>query len=728
MKLSVKIAFLLSFIFCFSAKAEDMRLENAILINADEIIYNDNIEVVNAFGNVEIAKGDFIVWADEITYNKAQDIIIAKGNITFKDKEGNITYGSSMEFDNNMQTGLIRSPQGRLIDDSRVAAALGERESETLTKLKNVVYSPCEICEGDNDPIWQIKAKEVTSDEESLDISYKHAWLELYGTPVFYTPFLTHPDPRVERRSGWLSPKIENSSDIGLMLRNYYYWDINENTDATIEVTAIDLISNPLIGGEVRHLTDNGKIFVSGSMTSGDSKDFNGEKTGSDTFQGHLFSTGRFDMDEHWRTGFDLYAVTDDNYFEIYDFDMKDRDTLTSKAYAEGFYGNDYFALTAYNFTDLRPNIPVNQPVIFPFAEYSLKGDKFLDENIRWTFQGDLMALDQDNEAKEVRLYNQSGLERNYLSTFGMSLDLGADLYTRAYIVDHDADDKDSSIFEMMPQLYMLAKYPLRKNLSNGGTAIIEPVANLIIAPNGANNEDISLQDSTVLGLDYTNLFSKNRLSGVDRLQDGIRGSYGLKTSTLNKSGGYSSLFLGQTYRHRENDYLFDESSGLNDKFSDIIVELQLKPNKYMNLDYYSLLDKDNLTDKKHEAYFSFGPEKFRLMGSYLYSKEGTVSATGENLHELKAGFSSKMSEYWRLSGKSTSSLGAGGDGLLKAALNLEYIDECFSFGLSGERDLTNRKGAQSATTIMFRLGLKNLISFESPSLSTDMLTNDYSE
>lgn len=725
MKLNIKIVFFSLIIFCNVAQAEDTRLNNSILITADEIVYNDPLQVINAFGNVEIVKDNSIVWADEITYNKAQDLIMAKGNITFKNEDGTVSYGSAMELDTNMKTGFIKSPQLKMSDDTKVAGSIGERKSPTVTTLKNAVYSPCSLCEGDENPIWQIKAKEVKSNEETMNISYKNAWIEVYGTPVFYTPYLTHPDPRVKRRSGWLPSTLENSSDVGLMIRNYYYWDIQENTDATFEVTLIDLLDTPLLAGEVRHLFDNGRLNLSGSMTINDTKDSLGNITKTDTFQGHIKAVGDFDISEHWKTGFTAQGVTEDNYFEFYDFDLRNQDLLTSKAYAQGFYGDDYLALTGYKFTDLRPNIAEEQPLILPFAEYSFKGNK---ENYNWLFQGDLLALDQDDEAKEIRLYNQSGIEQSFLSSFGMNLNISADLYSRAYFIDQEDKTKDETIFEVMPQLYLLAKYPLSKLMDNGSTTIIEPVANLIIAPNGANNEDIPLQDSTVLDLDYTNLFSKNRLSGVDRLEDGTRGSYGLKTSILNNLGGYSSLFLGQSYRHRENSFLFPTNSSLQNKFSDIIVELQLKPNNYMNIDYYSLLDKDDLTDKKHEAYFSFGKDRFKVMGSYLYSKEVAEDTTNENRQELNLGFSSVLNDYWKVSGTSTSSLGASGDGLLKAGLNLEYTDECFSFGLYGERDLTNRKGAQSATTIMLRLGLKNIGEFETPTLSTDFLSDKKEE
>jgi len=725
MKKSIAIIALFLLVLCNIAKAEETRLDNAILINAEEILYNDKLQVINAFGNVELVKNNSIVWADSITYNKVQDIIIAKGNITFKDETGNVSYGSFMKFNKNMQTGFIKSPQGRLVDDTRIAASSATKESESITTLKNAVYSPCEICQGDENPIWQIKAKKVIRDEDSLNIVYRNAWLEVYGTPIFYTPYLTHPDPQVKRRSGWLPSSIENSSNSGLMIRNYYYWDIASNTDATIEFTLMDLVKTPLIGGEFRHLFKNGEINVSGSLIMDDSIDTSGNVSETNKMLGHIFVDGKFDIDEHWRSSFSLKGVSDKNYFERYNFETENDDMLTSKAVLEGFYGDDYIAFKAYKFKDLRPNIIEKQPFIFPSIEYSMKENK---EHYNWISEGDFLVLDQEKEGSEFRLYNQTGIEQSYLSTFGLNLDLSADLYTKAYALKNDDPSVPDTIVDIIPQLYMLAKYPLQKKFEDGSSTIIEPIANLIISPNNANDENTPLEDSTVLNLDYSNLFSKNRLSGVDRLEDGVRSSYGIKTSFLKENGGYSSIFLGQAFRSKENPYLFPENSGLEDKFSDIILELQLKPNRFLNLDYTSLLDKDDLTDKTHEVYFSVGKKVFKLMGSYIYTKDNIYNVDNYNSQELKVAFISELNKYWILSGSSTTSLGADGDGLLKSSLNLEYRDECFTIGLYGEKDRTNRKGAAAETKIMLRFGLKNIGDIKTPTLSADFLNGNSSE
>ena len=40
----------------------------------------------------------------------------------------------------------------------------------------------------------------------------KDSWLEFYDIPVFYFPKFFHPDPTIDRQSGFLTPSIIESS------------------------------------------------------------------------------------------------------------------------------------------------------------------------------------------------------------------------------------------------------------------------------------------------------------------------------------------------------------------------------------------------------------------------------------------------------------------------------------------------------------------------------------
>jgi LPS-assembly protein len=47
-----------------------------------------------------------------------------------------------------------------------------------------------------------------------------NAWLEIYNQPVLYFPKFFHPDPTVERQSGFLIPSIISSNTAGNSFRS----------------------------------------------------------------------------------------------------------------------------------------------------------------------------------------------------------------------------------------------------------------------------------------------------------------------------------------------------------------------------------------------------------------------------------------------------------------------------------------------------------------------------
>ena len=74
--------------------------------------------------------------------------------------------------------------------------------------MKRSVYSPCDLCKNDPSapPAWQFKAREISDDKELKLIEFRDAVLEVDGVPIFYTPYLSEPDPSVKRASGFLTP------------------------------------------------------------------------------------------------------------------------------------------------------------------------------------------------------------------------------------------------------------------------------------------------------------------------------------------------------------------------------------------------------------------------------------------------------------------------------------------------------------------------------------------
>ena len=49
----------------------------------------------------------------------------------------------------------------------------------------------------------EMNAEKITHDKIDKTIYYDNAWLQLYDKPILYFPKFFHPDPSVDRRSGF---------------------------------------------------------------------------------------------------------------------------------------------------------------------------------------------------------------------------------------------------------------------------------------------------------------------------------------------------------------------------------------------------------------------------------------------------------------------------------------------------------------------------------------------
>ena len=77
-------------------------------------------------------------------------------------------------------------------------------------------------------------ANEIKHDKTKKIIYYKDASLKVYDKKIFYFPRFFHPDPTVQRQSGFLIPRLQENSATGLSLKLPYFMAIAENKDITL--------------------------------------------------------------------------------------------------------------------------------------------------------------------------------------------------------------------------------------------------------------------------------------------------------------------------------------------------------------------------------------------------------------------------------------------------------------------------------------------------------------
>jgi LPS-assembly protein len=676
-----------------------------LLFKADAVDHERELGLVIARGNVEIVHGDRILRADTVNYNQKEDIVTATGNVALMEGTGEVIFADHAELSGDLKDGIVENIRVLLSDNARIAAVGGRRTGGNVMEMRKAVYSPCQKCIADK-PIWQVTAARIIHNKTAQEVEYRDAVLEFAGIPIFYTPYLSHPDPTVRRQSGFLTPSLGNDSNLGFVLETPYYFAISPDKDATFR-PIITSDEGPVIAGEYRQRFAHGVLKAQASGTIGSSTN------DSTTERGHLFTEARFDLDPTWRTGADIALTSDDTYLQRYGFSSAD--TLTNHLIVEGFREDSYAVAQAYHWRGLRAeDDPGNTPIVTPTLDFNAYSEPGVAGG-RWRVDANALVLTRTSGTDSRRLSLTTGWELPHIARTGEIYHLYADLQTDAYfssgvqVPGRAAGDLSSGFSgRAFPRIGLDWRFPFARS---GGplTQILEPVAGIMLAPNGGNPEEISNEDSQDLEFDDTNLLSRNRFTGLDRVEGGKRVYYGLQMAVYG-TNGYTDAFIGQSYRLRR-DSTFDERSGLADHFSDIVGRVNIRPSAPVSLQYRFRLDKDDFSPSRNELSSSIGPPAFRLNVDYGFFDESSGSGEFSNREEITFGFTSQVTPEWKIGASTRRDLEANDS--LNHLMFVEYECDCFTTRIDFRRTFTQDRDIQPSDSFFIRLIFKTLGSVE---------------
>jgi len=694
-----------------------------VLMKADELVYERDLGLVVAKGDVEIMQGPRILLADTVSYNQKTNTVTASGNVRLLEPTGEVFFADYVELSDDMKNGVVENIRLRLSDDSRIAANAGKRTDGVRTEMRQAMYSPCESCEDNPDraPLWQVKARRVVHDKEAREVRYHDAWLEMWGMPVAYTPYFEHADPTVKRKTGFLTPGYGSSSNVGAFVEVPFFFAIADDKDATLRpiYTSDDGL---VYSGEYRQRFDNGEFQISGSMAIADrdSGEEGNVTTNKNEFRGHVFSKARWDINDTWRTGADIQRATDRTYLRRFNFFGGAGNVLTSNAFLEGFRRRNYVGVDAWWFQDLRLGLRPDTKLILPIAEYSglTEADRF---GGRWNFDGNFRSLYVDDSPQSQRGSLKAGYSLPLVAPIGLITTLSATARGDLYYVDYNTSDKDNG-FEgrFAPAAKADMRMPFGRQ-SGDFYQMIQPIAGVVVTPTNLNDRDIPNDDSTVVEEDDTNLTSLDRAPGLDRVEEGARVYYGLGAGMYDPWGGVVRGFIGQSYRFSDDTRLQTEA-GLNRNFSDFVGHVELVPNRYMDVLYRYQLNETNLNPNVSELSFKVGPEALRLSGDYIFVRNEPNADEFRTREEITLAASSQIDEWWRWTASYRRDLDE--DESRRAGFGLTYEDECFILHGNWDRDFTADTDVSSGDTFFFRVTFKTLGSLESGSIQSDVISS----
>ena len=714
-----------------AVRAEEPPSEGPLLLIADDVVYESRGQIAIAEGNVEISRAGQQLFADRVRYDQNAGVLEAEGNVMLLDTVGDAYFADKLVLSDDLSEGVADALGARLTDDSLFAAARGRRIGGNLTELDKAVYSPCELCpdDPDADPLWQIKARRIEHDQEERQISYRDAFFELGGVPILYTPYFSHPDPTVERKSGFLVPSVGSNSDLGFTFETPYYFALAPDYDATFN-PIFTTEEGPVLAGEYRQLVPEGRFDFGGSVTYGTAAEkVEGQPPEGDAIRGHGIGTGRFQLEDGYGWGYDVFFASDQTYLQRYGF--SNENVLENRLFADRVWDRNYASLSAFGFQGLRPfDVQDQIPIAAPVAQLAWIGEP-MRYGSRFTLDGLVRALTR-TEGLDDRLVSAKGgfelpgvgpIGDRYFARFGLRGDF--------YHTDGDTvtllDNGTNTTGRVVPRATFGWSWPLIGDRIGetvqdplgegtlGATPLIEPIVTATFAPNDLNDLDIPNEDSRDVELDDTNVFEADRFPGIDRVESGGHISYGLRFGLFGDRGGQLNALFGQSYRlYGSDDLFFGTSSGLNQDFSDFVGGLNLEPAQWLRLGYRFRLDADSLSLERNELESRFGLDPVLFDINYLsLNDDPDVLQELDDLRareEIRAGVLVRLNRAFAVRAQTRRNLEASQT--IANNFGLIYRNPCLLLVAGFEQRFTQNRDASDVSILTVRVALTNLGEF----------------
>ncbi|MEJ1968925.1 MAG: LPS assembly protein LptD [Rhizomicrobium sp.] len=682
--------------------ADTPKIRGDVLLQADEVDYDVDAQIVTARGHVEMDSDGRVLLADAVIYNQKTDVMTADGHVSVTDEKGNVAFASHVVLRDKMRDGALKSFAALLGKNGRLVAANANRTQGRYTEAFDAAYTPCKVCNqpGQRTPVWQVRARHVVYDQIKHRIVFNSATIAFLGVPVAYTPYMSEPDPSVRYATGVLTPDIGNSTYIGYFARVPIYIAISPQNDATV-TPIVSTRGGEVLEGEYRQRLQDGGLWLQGSIANNPNGGLSGNK---DEFYASLFGSGRIPFATDWRTGFDAQLTSNDTYLKRYDFSQLDR--LVNDVFVEGTSGRTRFAVTGYFFQGLRAGDDSSViPLALPLVEFNfIPTDKWLGGQFR--FDVNSVALtrnvgeDDQRFTTEMRMRWPTVLAGGQLLT--LQLDARGDVYHVSDAVT-PAGGGDRYITRGIPYAALDWRWPFISSSAPGHAFIIEPIAQVVLQPYGGNPAGIPDEDSAAYELDENNILSFDQMPGYDLVESGPRANVGFHARAAFPSGSIDAV-LGQTFRLKP-DPIFGIDSGQQGTASDVVGRVSVKFLPYIDLTDRIDIDRGNGTVRRHEVYLTGIYKRSTIQISYVQLPAEPVTLGLPKREEITAQADVNFYRNWQAFGAIRRDLLAGQ--MLDTELGLGYEDDCLGISVAYRRRFTTDRDLPPSTSIVLRFNLK---------------------
>jgi len=711
-------------------------------ITAENAEFNENKEIFKTFGPTNIITSEkYIVRGKDIVINNKSKTISSNEATSINDPEGNniALQNFNYQVENNIfkSVGSVKildklknsyefsqiyiDTKKKEILGTDIKAFLNEdslkvnpenkprvfanaiRLSNKKSIFNKSIFTICDYRENDKCPPWTIQASKMLHDNIKKTIYYDNAIIKVYDVPIFYIPKLSHPDPTVERRSGFLPPTISDSKNLGSGVSLPYFFDMGRDKNFTF-TSKIFVDENPLILGEYHQAFMNSNFLADFGFTQGYKKTSSTKEAGE---KSHFFSkfVKNFARNDGSKSSLSLSVqdVSNDKYLKLYKIKSNlvdyNKDTLESHINFTHEKDDLFFGINASMFETLKESYEDKHEYILP----EITVDKNLFNNDKYgnlDLQTNISTYLYDtNKLENFVVNNFDWSSKDIFSERGLNTKILGNLRNINYEVKNVDYYKKDTTSELFGALGLFSKIILQKKQGNT-EHLLTPKLLLRYAPGSMRIEEDGSR------LTPSSAFDLNRLNNINNFETGLSGTLGFdyKTTSNEKEFDFS---LAQIIQKSENNKMPDKLS-LNEKTSDLVGSANMKLSKNFSLNYEFALDQNyqDLNFNEFGTNINFGPidfdfnylqEKKHIGNQDYFNTKMNIKNKDQGMFsfETKRNLITDSSEFYNLS--------------------YEYINDCLRAGLVYRREFYNDSELEPENSLMFKITLTPFGSINSP-------------
>ena len=698
--------------------------ETPVAFEADRVEYDTDADVVTASGSVVLRRDGQAVRADAVTWNRNSGVIVASGDVKLVDEDGNALFTERVELTDELKTGAMENLLLALREGARLAAKSGRRLENGNIELEQASYTACAVetekgCP--KEPTWKVTARKVIYDDARKRVSFKGARIVFFDAIALPIPGLqTTTDGRAI--SGLLVPDFRFTPSNGVEISGSYFWRIAENRDLTATAYLYP-DAPPMAQVQYRALTGKGAYQITGYATgSRRIAIFGSDPTAQDDFRGYVFANGRLQLSPKLSVTASIRRATDRTFLRRYDIDRDDR--LRSMIEVERIGANSYFSLAGWATQTLRIGDDQGQmPVALPIIDYRHRlTDPLFGGRIE--LQANSLAIQRTDGQDTQRAFARAQWDLRRILGGGQEVTLTGMARADVYHSDENALTETAAyrgLSGWQSRAIAVAALDMKWPLIGrafGGTQVFTPRVQLVATP-PISNLDVPNEDARAIELEDSNLFALNRFPGYDRIEDGVRFTYGFDW-LLERPRWRIKTTVGQSVRLTNKPSLFPDGTGLTDKVSDIVGRTEVRYRDFIKLVHRFRLDKDSAAIRRQEFDLVVGNQRTYVEAGYVKLNRD-ISSQIEDLRdreEARVAGRLAFANYWSLFGSAVVNLtdrnedpryGSDGFQPLRTRLGVAYQDDCLDVQLIWRRDYAATGDARRGNSFQVRFALRNL-------------------